>query len=79
MLDREMLEKEALAEVCACWYYDLADHALMRRQTMICCPSLITRTNAISAINSNTCYNRANVQKDCQYADSRYRRRAKAR
>lgn len=25
MIDRELLEKEALAEVCACWYYDLAD------------------------------------------------------
>ena len=25
MVDRELLEKEALAEVCACWYYDLAD------------------------------------------------------
>ena len=25
MLDRELLEKEALAEVCACRYYDLAD------------------------------------------------------
>ena len=25
MIDRELLEKEALAEVCACLYYDLAD------------------------------------------------------
>lgn len=25
MLDREQLEKEALVEVCAYWYYDLAD------------------------------------------------------
>ena len=25
MIDRELLEKEAMAEVCACWYYDLAD------------------------------------------------------
>jgi len=25
MLDRELLENEALAEVCACQYYDLAD------------------------------------------------------
>lgn len=25
MVDRELLEKEALAEVCACLYYDLAD------------------------------------------------------
>lgn len=25
MIDRELLEREALTEVCACWYYDLAD------------------------------------------------------
>lgn len=25
MINRELLEKEALAEVCACWYYDLVD------------------------------------------------------
>ncbi len=25
MIDRELLEKEAIAEVCPCWYYDLMD------------------------------------------------------
>ncbi|QHN43021.1 hypothetical protein GII36_04150 [Candidatus Mycosynbacter amalyticus] len=25
MIERELLEKEAMAEVYACWYYDLAD------------------------------------------------------
>jgi hypothetical protein len=25
MIDRELLENEVLVEVCACWYYDLAD------------------------------------------------------
>lgn len=25
MIERELLEKEAMAEVCACWYYNLAD------------------------------------------------------
>ena len=25
MIDRELLEKEAMAEVWACWYNDLAD------------------------------------------------------
>ena len=25
MMERELPEKEAMAEVCACWYYDLAD------------------------------------------------------
>lgn len=26
MIDRELLEKQALEEVCACLYYDLADN-----------------------------------------------------
>lgn len=26
MIDREVLEKQALEEVCACLYYDLADN-----------------------------------------------------
>ena len=46
MVDCELLEKEALAEVCACWYYDLADtlyetpdedlQAIVRRHTVTC-------------------------------------------
>lgn len=26
MVDRELLEQEALEKICACWYYDLVDN-----------------------------------------------------